>query len=239
MSASFEALTTRVCENATEICKLRARNDTLTTSQMTLQTEVNSLKKELDHVKECNMGILKRIGDDISEVKREINSIEQYLRVNNLEIVGLPEPGNDETEEQLMINTFNALPELGTEITSEDIDISHPLPSNRRDNKKVVVCRFVSRKSKFDILEAKKRLRKFKFRGNEIFINEHLSPINRSVFGLAAEKKRTLDFKHLWTKNGVTYMRKTDRSEIYTINCAEDLDRLAHSPRENETLVSP
>ena len=62
--------------------------------------------------------------------------------------------------------------------------------------------------TKFDVLSAKKQNRNFKYKGNDIFINEHLSPINCTFFAHAAERKNILGFKFLWTKNGVTFEEK-------------------------------
>ena len=45
-----------------------------------------------------------------------------------------------------------------------------------------------------------------------IFINEHLSPENRALFACAMEKKKAMDYKFLWTKRGMVYMRKNESS---------------------------
>ena len=88
------------------------------------------------------------------------------------------------------LSALNTLKGLNKQITGADIDISHPIPTKRCDNKRVAVVKFVSRKSKFDILSAKKANRNLKFRGNYIFINEHLSPVNHTLFASATEKKK-------------------------------------------------
>ena len=75
----------------------------------------------------------------------------------------------------------------------------HPRSSRRKDEKKVSVCRFISRKTKYDVLEVKKKEKIFKYEGNEIYINEHLSPMNRRIFGEASVKRKELQYKHLWT----------------------------------------
>ena len=102
----------------------------------------------------------------------QINDIEQYLRVNNLEVVGLPQPNEGETEETLLVNAFNSLIGIDTTVRPEDIDISHPLNSRRQDGKPVHVVRFLSRKTKESILTAKKREanRQFVFREKDIYI---------------------------------------------------------------------
>ena len=164
----------------------------------------------------------------IAKLESEINSIQQYLRVNNLEIVGLPQRNNGESEETLLINAFNELEGLEKIVTPEDIDISHPLKSNRRDGKSVHVVRFISRKTKSMILNAKKQEtnKQFKFRNNDVFINEHLSKQNRSLFASSQEKKTALKYKYCWTRGGSILMRKTDDSPSITITSEDDLNKL-------------
>ena len=169
-----------------------------------------------------------------------MNEIEQYLRVNNLEIVGLPEPNENETETEMIIDALNNLRGLQDEIKIGDVDIAHPIPSKRRDNKRVAVIKFISRFTKFDILQAKKQDKNIKFRNRDLFINEHLSPTNRTLFARASELKREQEYKFLWTKNGVPYMRQNETSEIFAITCDEDLNKLPLKIeiKENEEVVA-
>ena len=73
--------------------------------------------------------------------------------------------------------------------------------------------------SKFAILAAKKREanKLFKFRNNDVYINEHLSKTNRAIFGAAQAKKKLLNYKYCWTRGGTVLMRKTEDSEVFTI----------------------
>ena len=83
---------------------------------------------------------------------------DQYLRINNLEIVGLSELGDGETaedEELILIEALNSM-NLPKPVTSNDIDISHMIQSNRKDNKRVHICKLKSRKTKNMVLQAKK-----------------------------------------------------------------------------------
>ena len=70
-----------------------------------------------------NDDILKKI----TGLETELNYIQQYLRENNLEIVGLPEPNNAESNEKLLLYALNELEGLENVVTPDDIDISHPL----------------------------------------------------------------------------------------------------------------
>ena len=56
------------------------------------------------------------------------------------------------------------------------------------------------------VLLAKTGRRELKLEGN-IYINEQLTPNNRKIFALAGAKKRELNYKFLWTKNGIVFLR--------------------------------
>ena len=243
LRASVEHITKIASVNQTEISALKTMNDDFKRSNVALQAEVTLLKV---HAKECTThrrqpapqphqpqvqisnDDFEKLRTKVAEMEVELNSIQQYLRVNNLEIVGLPEPNNGESEETLLIHALNDLEGLTDHVTPEDIDISHPLPSKRKDGKSVHVVRFISRKTKAMILAAKKRdaNKMFKFRNCDIFINEHLSKQNRSLFATAQERKKALQYKYCWTRGGTIHMRKTDDSTVVTISSDADLVNL-------------
>ena len=182
LTTNFETTKIQIETNTTTIQKLNDSNDNLNEENNYLKTQISSLKSE-------------------------INEIQQYLRVNNLEVVGLPEPDDENSDEDNLLRTFNLLSD-GVQYYKSDIDISHVVPSRRLDGKRVVICKFISRKKKFSILTAKKAKRDLKLEDNLIFINEHLSCENRKLFAMASERKKHLEYKYLWTKNnGSIFMR--------------------------------
>ena len=224
---------------ADEFLQLVNRVSTLEQQYEYIKTESLSNAANIIHIRSQNVNNeqidtntekIKAIELEISGMNKHLLGIEQYLRVNNIEIVGMPEPSvvNDELEshEEVLLKVLNSLKDLDYTLTKEDIDISHPIPTRRKDGKRVSVCKFISRKTRYDILEAKKLSKIFKFEGNDVFINEHLSPENRRLFALASTKRKLLNYKHLWTNNGITYMRKTDGAEILVIDSDESLNNL-------------
>ena len=246
LRTSIQHINQKSSVNQTEIASLKIENAEYAKKNLEKNLLLSTRLDLLDvHAQECkqhrethptvapqppngNQAEIKRLHDQITELQREINSIQQYLRVNNLEVVGLPESNDGEYDETLLINALNELEGLDIPVRPEDIDISHPLKSNRKDNKPVHVVRFVSRKTKFQILAAKKREqnKQFKFRNNDVYINEHLSPQNRALFGAAQDKKRALNYKYCWTRGGTIHMRKTDESVVVKILSNDDLDNL-------------
>ena len=241
LKASVDNNTKLAAVNKNEIVALNAQNETLVKQNTVLRLEVDVLKT---HARECRTreenrpppppapatedATIDGLRKEIVEIQAELNNIQQYLRVNNLEIVGLPEPNENEAEETLIVNALNNLAGIDVPIRHEDIDISHPLPSNRKDGKAVHVVRFISRKTKGMILSAKKQAanKQYKFRNKDVYINEHLSKQNRSLFAKAQGQKTALEYKYCWTRGGVINLRKTDNSQIVTITCEEDLANL-------------
>ena len=59
-----------------------------------------------------------------------------------------------------------------------------------------------------------------KYAGNNIFINEQLTPGSQRIFNSCKCKK---NWKFLWTKNGVVYLRKDEQSNV--IKCIDGIDR--------------
>ena len=120
-------------------------------------------------------------------LKTDIENIHRRSRSNNIEIVGLPDPRQDSSDESMAMELFS---ELGlSDFQSDYIDACHVVPTRRKDGRRVVVCRFVSRKMKEKVLLAKKGRRELKLEGNIIYINEQLTPNNRKTFCIGCCKK--------------------------------------------------
>ena len=192
-------------KNTADFINVIEKNKTLEEDNLKLKEQVNILRQELYVTR-----------DDVVVLRTDLDEINQYLRVNNIEIVGLPSPDENSNDENLVVDFINN--NLGYELKADDIDICHEIPSRRKDKKRVVICKFVRRKSKYDILAAKKIKPKITISDNEIFINEHFSPSNRRLFAIASEKKRQCEYKFLWSRNGQIYLRKNDSSEVIHVS---------------------
>ena len=145
LTASINAIQTQAHNNAVEITNVKRQNDEQQHEIVTLKQSRDDLVNELNAVKK-----------QCAEQEVHLNNIEQYLRANNLEIVGYPDVPITADYEETLVNLINQLPGLSTgdkRIPKEDIDICHPVQSERRDHKNVGLVRFVSRKTKLQILE--------------------------------------------------------------------------------------
>ena len=96
--AKFETLVSQVAlldshanKNAAEILNLQESNKALRSVNAKNETELLKLNQQ------------------VADLTTQAASTDQYLRVNNVEIVGLPEPGDGETEQEQTILMLNDL----------------------------------------------------------------------------------------------------------------------------------
>ena len=61
------------------------------------------------------------IQKELDEICVHVDGIEKYICINNIEVIGLTEPGEERREEKLFIDALNALPGIDA-IISDDID---------------------------------------------------------------------------------------------------------------------
>ena len=108
--------------NKTEISTLKHENDEQFKKNSALKAEIELLKLHAQECKENRQQLLQqpppppppndefgRVWEQLRKMQENINTIQQYIRVNNLEIVCLPDPNQDESEETLLVNALNEL----------------------------------------------------------------------------------------------------------------------------------
>ena len=142
---------------------------TMTKTQQQIMSNANDIKelKEKNASLEKSNAIhtedIKILSADNASLKDEMEGIQQYLRINNIEISGLGEPntdeeGDDETVEDMVVQCLNSLCQMDDRpFTSDDIDICHELPT--RAGRKNHIVKFVRRKEKQRVITLKKKER--------------------------------------------------------------------------------
>ncbi len=61
----------------------------------------------------------------------------------------------------------------------------------------------------------------------KVYINESLTSRLKNLLRLTKLKKRELDYKYVWTRNGKIHLRKDENADVKMVNFATDLDNLA------------
>lgn len=182
-----------------EIC------EAMKTEQTRLTSENKALKKE-------NEKLSKRLGET-----------EQYSRVNNIEIKGVPCTENEDCTAILQAIGDK----IGCPVTSADIDIAHRVPAKEGKN---MIARLCSRAKKADFVAKARKARltttALGFPQTEeknVFVNEHLTPENKRLFAQALDRKKEHEWKFLWTSNCRIKARKDEDSRVHVITSVHDL----------------
>ncbi len=207
----------------------------------TFRSQVGYLLNENTKIKTENESLVIRIRNLEQQGllrSKAIDDLEQYGRRSMIEIGGIPR-NEKENCEQIVLNLAS---KLDVNLKENDIDACHRI-SNKSDA--AIIVKFSSRKLSAKMLskETKSKCKKlcttdlgFPAQNQEqegdaagsgkIFLNESLTLRRKNLLRLAKIKKKDLDFKFLWTQNGIILMRKREKSGIKKINSEDDLDNL-------------
>ena len=115
-----------------------------------LRGENDALKDELKTLKEK----FDKKSDDLVLIEKDVVDLQQYIRRNNIEIVGIPNKISDKYLEQTVIDLADS---IDVRISKNDIEACHRLKDRRNvDGPKRTIVRFVNRK-KCDLLHRNKK----------------------------------------------------------------------------------
>lgn len=157
----------------------------------------NVLKKNEKLVKETKELSERLIEKDvcIKAQERSLNDLEQYTRRNSVRIYGLLDKDKSESIEatcNLVISTLNT--KLKLKLAPRDIDISHRLGKFSPDANRPVICKFVSRVVKKNVMSVRRQLK-----GTSIIIREDLTQKNAKLLEEVSAKD---GIQNAWSDDG-------------------------------------
>jgi archaellum component FlaC len=190
--------------------------------------EVKSLKDENKRLKEDVTACSARI----TELELENRKQQQWQRLQNLELVNIPE-NREENLLNIVVKTVN---HVGAAIQPIDIEFAHRVQPRRAvsaSRARPIIVRFKQRSVKDRVIAAARKQRNMStrdigFGGDEsrIYINEHLIKENKMLLGSCRQKARDSGYKYVWTKNCRIYVRKNDTSTPFPIDSLSDLEKI-------------
>lgn len=178
-----------------------------------LKTENNNLKKQ------------------VCDLTNQLDHMEQYSRLNNLEIQGIPE----KTGENLITVMETIGIYLNFPIDVNHIDAIHRVASRYSGAPRNIIVKFTSRRVKENLLAAYKSLRltnktksglKIDGISDVLYMNEHLTQSNKLLYKEARKSAKEKSYKYVWVKNGRIFLRKDDRSRITVVTDLDCLSKL-------------
>lgn len=162
---------------------------------------------------------------EVTKLSNEININDQMLRLNNIEIKGIPQIKNE--------NLFEVVSKIGNLIGQQinKSDINFVTRAISKTKPKPIIVGFVLRYKKQDFVASAKSHTPgltaenlgFTNATSRIFINDHLSKANKQLFTKAKKIAMEQNFKYVWVQNSQILTRKNDISPILNIKSESDL----------------
>lgn len=228
-----------------EIRELKSGLDYMTKDVEDLKKECAALKKENSQLKTKNEEIAQELAElrgMAKESSLRITAQDQYSRNKNLEVKGIPQ----EKDENLVAVLTKVGDALGEQISEHDVEICHRIPARRntaggQDSVQVqspssdatpgIVVVFKNRLKRDAVLGKARKTRVatdelgFSVR-KPVFVNEHLCPPIKRLLGMTIAKKKEMNWRFAWTKDGKVYARQTEQSRPLLICCEADLAKM-------------
>lgn len=208
---------------ATEISDLkrefRKELSELKNSMDFINKEFEALKKECSKVKNENVALKETqqvLAQEIEALKRKVQknamkvvAEDQYSRNKNIAVKGIPQ----EMYESLIGVLGKVGDVLGETIRKEDVEACHRIPARNSDSDPNIVVVFHSRTKRNVFLNKARKHRlttsEIGFSANQsVYINEHLCPQLKKLLGMTIAKKKEVNWRFAWAKNGKIFARQ-------------------------------
>jgi len=217
-----------------KVDKLNARLDQVLQTLHDLQKENVSLVKENQDLKARCTSLEKRT-QHVQKLEDRLDNLEQYTRRNNIVISGIPLLKDEDTNE-LVKSCSQA---VGVNL-AEEIDTCHRLPTKNGKCPNIVV-RLLRRTTKGNIIqkwkEKRPTLKDIGLKGmkgsNPIYISEHLTPRNASIYYSLRQLKKQQAIQYICTKDCKIFTRIKDGQPTRKIKSQEDLEKLKANIQES------
>ena len=170
-----------------------------------------------------------RMKTDLYQVQCDLDEVQQYLRRDCLEFVGIPSQKNDNPNKIVK----EVCSSMGIELKQEEFSIVHRLPDSK-NTKDRIIAKFVRRDVKEQVYRSRKKLQgksvkslpSFKDaqppKSAKIYINESLTGYRKKLFNRVYNYKKTNDYKYIWTQNGKIFLKEDDDSEVFSFTTVEN-----------------
>ena len=185
-------------------------------------TLINQL---LDQLKSSETKIT-TLEDRVKALEQHADRNEQYTRRSNLLFSGIPEAGQNEDTDQMILDVINKKMEMTPPLETVDIERSHRLGKKRDDRDRPIIVRFGSDRLRDQVIRSRSKLKTSADRrdAKPIYVNEDLTAYRAKLAFDARQLKKKGRVADTWTFNGKIVI-KDKRNNISEIASADDLVR--------------
>lgn len=196
------------------------------------------LTKEVKELKLENRSLKAQVFSSQSQIEKNTNDIddlEQYSRRDCLEIRGVPQLHNEDTDD--LVKKVGEL--IDVDINYVDISTSHRLSDGiqrRSDGVQIkrdpaIIVKFTKRSDRDDFYRSRKLLKGkttedlgfSRSPPQPIFIAESLTKKKKDLFNLCLKVKKQFGYKFIWSFYGKICLRKDVNSPVLNIKTIDDL----------------
>lgn len=207
---------------------LKKENDVLKKGNSVISNDLKTIKEENVKLKQS----LKSYETRVKKLEEDNSRQQQWARLQNVEIVGVPECKEEVTVEVAR----KVMSCIGVPLEPRDIEFAHRVQPRRTTSAKrgrAIVVRLKDRAIRDKIITAARTRRNMSavemgFGGENgfIYINEHLTIENKALIVACKTKAKERDYKYVWTKNCRIFMRRNDTSPPMPISSMADLEKI-------------
>ncbi|XP_028178552.1 uncharacterized protein LOC114365991 [Ostrinia furnacalis] len=192
--------------------------------------KIQSIASEVTKVNNIGEDI-RQLRNKVNDLQFELNTHQQRERLANLEITGLPQKTNEDLRDYLLKISNIAKCQLALE---DIISINRVEPRSKLlDKPKVIVAKLRSTLIRDSIISGIRRNRGLTTvdiglpgEPRQIYVNEHLTPLNKMLFGKAREATKKNGYRYVWVKYGKIFTRKDDTHPPVHIRTIEDISKI-------------
>ncbi|KAL4703232.1 hypothetical protein ACJJTC_013999 [Scirpophaga incertulas] len=166
-----------------------------------LSDDVLALKTKLTTIENENANLKSKLSE-LEGLQQSVGEVEQRARLNNLEIFGVPER---KSEDLLLITS-----QIASAVGGDDHCTGWDSLLSAARKKRGLTTADINIPG--DV--------------RSIYVNEHLTPRNKTLLKLTRAKCKELGFQNVWTRNTKIYVRKHVKSPAIRIFNFEQIDKL-------------
>ena len=186
LRVSLEFTQARVDSVVKENEELKNKMKTVSNNCASLQQKAVDLENKLEASKAQKLSLEEKV----NELSVMHDNLEQYTRKFNLEIYGIHEESEEDTE-QIILDLAKC---LNVDLVPEDVNISHCMKKGNIQPRPIIV-RFSNYYSKERMYHNRRKLRRVNVReslrgAERVYINENLTAQRASLFKKVRDKKR-------------------------------------------------
>ncbi|VVC98524.1 unnamed protein product [Leptidea sinapis] len=206
-----------------------------------IEDRLTSLEKKCDEIPTLQSELV-TMGTTVSTLQIQNDAREQYSRLNNIEISGLPFKKGES-----LLNILSKLfTVVGLKMDENSIDYiqrvrryvagsgnSNEANTTNTSNTPAVIVKFTRRIYKDQLLSAVRARRGLVTSSlgldgpaNNIYVGDHLTPTNKLMLKRARQLKKDGKIAYVWVRDCKILVRKTETSKVTLINRNLDLDKI-------------